>query len=499
MKYHPNFKSKSHSKLPKISRPLHLSDLMLITPLHLLSNRVLLPTLTPKPLKSIQKASNIKVDQDILQTPPTVTYNFSSSSTETSLSDPSNTSQSRVNRIEQKSIIAKGFEESMIEQRILENPQENNASDESYSSDKQSPLPKQSISSFDLSKFNSPPNRWDSMKKSTIGSLISERSLRNLPSSKFSSIRHQSTINNLLEEMNSTDRVLTFHELKTKVLTKDPLLSGTHGSDFKWQVVESIGSGSYGQVLKALNLESGKIFAIKKLYYNPSNPSQLQFISSLKKEIEILKTLQSPHIVKYKGSELIEGSFCMYTEFLSGGSLSKLIYNLGRLPEITVKTYTRQVLEGINYLHSNNVIHRDLKGQNILLDSDGKLKLCDFGASKLYANEVNESGFVQSTKGSFPWMAPEVMKQAGYGRKADIWSLGCVVIEMLSGRPPWAGVENQVMLMMKVLVYSESPEIPKDISDTAKDFITKCLIREVTKRPSASELLKHPFVNIKKN
>jgi hypothetical protein len=497
MKYHPNFKSKSHGKLPKISIPDTLNDLMMITPVHLLKNRILLPSLSTKHLQT-RKKNFFSSKQMMSQEPlPTVTYNFSPSNATTSSPDSSSSSASRAGLKEQKSLIKKVFEESILKDRIPENPQENNDSDESYSSDKPAPTTKQSISSFDMSKFNPSMNRWDSMKKSTIGSLMSERTLRNQPSSRFSSIRHQSTINNILEEMNSTNNVVVFHDLKSKVFTKDPLLQGIHGSLIKWKVVEVVGNGSFGQVLKAISIDTGKIFAIKKLYYNQENLNQVHFISSLKKEMEILQKLHSPHIVEYKGCELIEGNYCMYTEFLSGGSLSKLIFNLGSLPEITVKAYTRQIVEGINYLHLNGIIHRDLKGQNILLDSDGKLKISDFGASKKYENQVNESGLVQSTKGSFPWMAPEVMKQAGYGRKADVWSLGCVVIEMLSGRPPWSGVENQVMLMMKVLVYNELPEIPKEISDCARDFISKCITREPEKRPSASDLLKHPFIQLK--
>lgn len=377
---------------------------------------------------------------------------------------------------------------------IIENPQENN-SDESYSSDDQPVQPKLSITSFDMSKFNSPPNRLDSRKKSTLSSLVSDRSFFNMPSSRFSTLRHQSTINNILEEMNATNSVSVYNDLKIKITTKDPFLEGVHGKLFRWKTVEAVGNGSFGQVLKVIEINTGKIFAVKKLYFNTCNTPQVQFISSLEQEIKILQKLKNEHIVEYKGCEKIQGVCCMYIEFLSGGSLSKLIYKLGPLPEECVKVYSRQILLGLQYLHSNGIIHRDLKGQNILLDSNGKLKLCDFGTAKRYENDAKESGLVSSVKGSMPWMAPEVMKQSGYGRKADIWSLGCCVIEMISGKLPWDGVEDQVMLMMNMVIYSQSPEIPKTASVQAKDFISKCLDRDPAKRPSASDLLNHPFVN----
>ena len=294
--------------------------------------------------------------------------------------------------------------------------------------------------------------------------------------------------------MNATSNVIIYNDLMIKFIAKDPLLEGINGNDNKWKVVEIIGNGRFGQVLKAIDLDSGKIFAVKRLYYNPSNNTQNKFIDSLYQEIKILATLKHSHIVKYLSSETINDNYCMHIEYLPGGSVSRLIGKLGPLPEITVRAYIRQILKGLEYLHNNGIIHRDLKSENILLDSNGKLKVCDFGCSKRYEVDMNESGLVNSVKGSLLWMAPEVMKQGGYGRKADIWSLGCVVIEMLTGKPPWGEIDNQVMLMMKVVVYNELPEIPSGVSAMAKDFITICLNRDPEKRKSASEMLAHPFV-----
>ena len=491
-----NYKSKSQYKLPKLKDPPKLSEFLLISPVSFSRHRTILPSLTTRLLKSTKSPESLKSSQNI-EDRPSLTLNYlnqTSNLNEPEISFEPSPSDPFLFRVERVGKVKKSYEDNMINDRIVENPLEN-ASDESYSSDKHHVEPKQSMSSIDFSKFNSPPIRLNSRKKSSSSSLMSDRSFRNFPSSKFSSLRHESTINGLLEEMNSTNNVSVFNDIKLKLMTKDPLLEGVHGKFFRWKIVEIVGSGSFGQVLKAINIDTGEIFAIKKVYFNSGNSQQVQFIQALEQELSILKKLKSPHIVEYKGCEKIQGTFCMYIEFLSGGSLSKLIYKLGVLPEVTVKAYTKQILKGLLYLHTNGIIHRDLKGLNILLDSNGKLKICDFGAAKRYENEVAETGLVTSAKGSMPWMAPEVMKQSGYGRKADIWSLGCCVIEMLSGKPPWDGVENQVMLMMKMIIYSEYPEIPKSASSIAKDFITKCLTRDPNSRPAASDLLKHPFVN----
>jgi hypothetical protein len=346
--------------------------------------------------------------------------------------------------------------------------------------------------SISMNKFNSPFIRKQTSKKSTVGSLISEYSMKSI---KNLTLRHQPTIEELLDEMNSTPNVEVYNDLKLKLMPQDLDFDGINGEAIKWKVVESIGIGGFGQVIKAINVVTGKLFAVKKLFFNPNNASQVTFIESLRKEIEILKPLSNFHIVKYLGSETLNGSLYLYLEYLPGGSLAKLLYKTGPLPEPTVRIFTRQILQGLQYLHENGIIHRDIKSENILIDSEGCLKLSDFGCSRKYTEDFSETGLVSSMRGSLLWMAPEVMKQSGYGRKADIWSVACVVLEMLTAKPPWPEVDNQINLMMKIAIYNETPGIPSSVSGDCRDFLMNCLQKEPKNRPAAKDLLLHKFLS----
>ncbi|CAG9321705.1 unnamed protein product [Blepharisma stoltei] len=347
----------------------------------------------------------------------------------------------------------------------------------------------------DLTKFDSPAAVWKIIEPHSGESWGSELSIKYSSSIVgLSSTHRQLSREEMLEEMLLTSCVAKYHEFKFKVISKDPLYEGVNGIIRSWKAGDCIGNGNFGCVLKAFDNETGELFAVKRIFFNPENTPQAQFINAYKNEINILKDLDHKHIVRYYGSEAVADSFCIYLEYLPGGSISSLLFNVGALPESTVKVYTKQILKGLIYLHDNNVIHRDIKGANLLLDSRGKIRLSDFGCSVKYDNS-DESGLVNSLKGSLPWMAPEVVRQNGYGRKADIWSLGCVLIEMLTAKQPWPQMENHVLLMLKIATSNDIPEIPQDISNDAKSFISLCLQRDPEMRKSAKELRNHPFVS----
>ena len=168
------------------------------------------------------------------------------------------------------------------------------------------------------------------------------------------------------------------------------------------------------------------------------------------------------------------------------------------MPEKTIKVYAKQILTGLKYLHANGVIHKDIKGANILIHQDGTVKLADFGCSSEIERTLTsgKNPMQNGLQGSVPWMAPEVVKETGYGRRSDIWSFGCTILEMATGKIPWSqlNLDNQVVLLMKIALSDEIPEIPDSLSEDLKGFILSCLKRNQDERPQAADLLSHKFL-----
>jgi len=196
------------------------------------------------------------------------------------------------------------------------------------------------------------------------------------------------------------------------------------------------------------------------------------------------------------GSEIIDGNLFLYLEYVPGGSLGDLIRNFGPLSEKLIKIYIRQILKGLQYLHSKGIVHRDIKAANVLLDTCGTVKLSDFGCSGQISlsSSHSENELLNSIKGSIPWMAPEVICQSKYGCKADIWSLGCLIIELKTGKSPWGKLDNFIQALFKIGRSQALPEFPVDISDNLKDFLCMCINRSQDLRPDVALLLNHPFL-----
>ena len=226
-------------------------------------------------------------------------------------------------------------------------------------------------------------------------------------------------------------------------------------------------------------------------------------MNKLEHELELLRTLKHKNIVQYYGclinEEQKEASIFME---LMPNSLQTQYRGFGPLHEKVIRRHTRQILEALCYLHNHElrIIHGDLKAANILSDKS-VVKLTDFGDSrKLEAlpqdlHASGESGAVLNEfKGSILWMAPECFTGSPVGRRSDIWSLGCTLIELASARHPWHGIRDLYHLIQK-LEMQELPDIPESLSPTAKDFIRKCLNYEKDQRPTAVELMQHPFIN----
>ncbi|KAK7311237.1 hypothetical protein RJT34_09245 [Clitoria ternatea] len=255
-----------------------------------------------------------------------------------------------------------------------------------------------------------------------------------------------------------------------------------------WQKGDLLGMGSFGKVYEAF-ADDGFFFAVKEVPLLDAESQGKQSTFKLEQEISLLSQLQHDNIVQYYGTDKDNDKLYIFLELVTKGSLASL-YQKYHLNNSQVSAYTRQILSGLMYLHDRNVVHRDIKCKNILVDANGSIKLADFGLATVY--ELND--VLQDCVGSTLWMAPEVVKRKnhGYGLAVDIWSLGCTVLEMLTRQPPYSELEGVRALFR--IGRGEPPHIPQSLSNDAQDFIRKCLQVNPDKRPTAAQLLDHPFV-----
>ncbi|KAG6501714.1 mitogen-activated protein kinase kinase kinase 1-like [Zingiber officinale] len=253
-----------------------------------------------------------------------------------------------------------------------------------------------------------------------------------------------------------------------------------------WERVEYLGSGSFGTVFKAIS-DDGFFLAVKEVSLLDQGNDAKQRIFQMEQEIALLSRFTHQNLIQFYGTDKDGSKLFIFLELATQGSLVS-IYQKYHLHHSQVSAYTQQILEGLNYLHNQDVVHRDIKCANILVDASGSVKLADFGLAK----EISKFNWAKSCKGTVYWMAPEVVKTKPYGPSADIWSLGCTVLEMLTRRPPYPNIE-WIEAFYKI-GRGELPVIPNSLSEEARDFIKKCLRFNPDDRPTAAQLLKHPFV-----
>ncbi|KAI9653098.1 MAG: hypothetical protein M1831_006182 [Alyxoria varia] len=237
---------------------------------------------------------------------------------------------------------------------------------------------------------------------------------------------------------------------------------------FKWMKGQLIGKGTFGRVYLGMNATTCELLAVKQVdlpkHASNDKDKMKDMVEAMDREIDTMQNLEHVNIVQYLGCERKDYSISIFLEYISGGSVGSCLRKHGKFEEPVVSSLTRQTLIGLAYLHTSGILHRDLKADNILLETDGTCKISDFGISKksdnIYGNDAQNT-----MQGSVFWMAPEVVRAhgMGYSAKVDIWSLGCVVLEMFAGRRPWSK-EEAVGAIYKLGSLNQAPPIPNDVS-----------------------------------
>ncbi|XP_032807068.1 mitogen-activated protein kinase kinase kinase 2-like [Petromyzon marinus] len=263
-----------------------------------------------------------------------------------------------------------------------------------------------------------------------------------------------------------------------------------------WQRGKLLGQGAFGRVYLCYDADTGRELAVKQVQFDPGSVETSKEVNALECEIQLLKNLQHERIVQYFGClrDPQQKTLSIFMEYMPGGSIKDQLRAYGALTENVTRKYTRQILEGVSFLHGNMIVHRDIKGANILRDSTGNVKLGDFGASKRLQTICSQGTAMRSVTGTPYWMSPEVINGEGYGRKADIWSVGCTVVEMLTEKPPWAEFEAMAAIF-KIATQPTDPRLPLHASEHARDLLRRIFV-EAKLRPSAEDLLRHPFVHV---
>eukprot|EP00294_Goniomonas_avonlea_P007913 CAMPEP_0114543274 /NCGR_PEP_ID=MMETSP0114-20121206/2269_1 /TAXON_ID=31324 /ORGANISM="Goniomonas sp, Strain m" /LENGTH=728 /DNA_ID=CAMNT_0001727603 /DNA_START=33 /DNA_END=2217 /DNA_ORIENTATION=- len=286
--------------------------------------------------------------------------------------------------------------------------------------------------------------------------------------------------------------------MSDKPFDESKLMELLRPSRLRWKKGALIGRGSFGSVYLGLNLENGSMLAVKEVFLSDADPGALK---ELLTEARILCRLSHPNVVRMAGLDIILGnlgkSLYILMEYVPGGSLDTVLGQFGPLDECVAAMYTQQALRGLEYLHENGIVHRDIKPANLLIDDSGTIKVADFGTSRVMGNKTEE--LHMSVKGTPVFMAPELIRQTKgvVGRRADIWSLACTVLNIVTGKLPWAEHEWDNPITCFVYIGTQQDAIPQwdatVLSPELCSFLSSCLVRDSELRPTAHELLDHSW------
>ncbi|KAJ8608434.1 hypothetical protein CTAYLR_009595 [Chrysophaeum taylorii] len=261
-----------------------------------------------------------------------------------------------------------------------------------------------------------------------------------------------------------------------------------------------IGRGASGVVYQGMDTHTGSLVAIKEVPAQRGDPS----FHKLVQEVQLMSRLSHEHIVAYYGAELDDeaGVLLIYQEWVPGGSIDSLLHKFGgRFPDVVARRYAIDVAKGLAYLHREKIVHRDIKGANVLVSDQGVAKLSDFGTSMMLADNTTAAG-AKTLCGTPYYMAPEVMKGETYGRKADIWSFGGLLLQMATGSPPWKCMNFQSIpqLLIHVITFDRPPPLDSyDLGPDLKALILRCFEFDPSRRPTAAELIEDPFLALGDN
>jgi len=267
-----------------------------------------------------------------------------------------------------------------------------------------------------------------------------------------------------------------------------------------WQKGTLLGRGNFGSVYLAL-LGGGQQLAVKQIDASAQDEEDTQ---DLIREIGVMRDLDHPNVVRYYYASFDDADkmINIFMEYVPGGSLAKLVRGMDcNLGVDQARAYTQQILQGLEYLHSHKIVHRDIKGDNVLIDATGVCKITDFGTAKKMEGQTMAPQQHGTMAGTPNWMAPEIITNAAegvgkQGEKADVWSVGCTVVELLNrGTPPWPQFTTQWAAIYHIAQATDTPEgIPEDLPEVCREFVLRCLTRDPEARPNVKECLQHPWM-----